>query len=298
MRAGEIGELTAFVAIAEEGGFRRAAVRLNLTPSTLSHSLRSLEQRLGVRLINRTTRTVSLTAAGHALLRQVAPAFASIETAIETLNAFRDHPAGTVRISVPRAVAVRVLAPKFRAFSDLYPDVVLEIEAENGFVDIIRQGYDAGIRLGESLERDMIAVRVTSDLRTAVVASPDYFDRFPPPETPRDLHRHRCIGYRQTTQGGLYRWEFDQDGRAFNVAVDGPLILGDPDLMISAALDGVGVAYCIEQHIQEHLDSGRLLRVLEAWCLPYPGFFLYYPGRRQMPAALRVLVDFLRVSSG
>lgn len=297
MRTGDLGELAAFVAIAEEGGFRRAAARLNLTPSTLSHSLRSLEGKLGVRLMSRTTRTVALTEAGQAFLRQIGPAFASIETAVETINEFRDHPAGTIRISAPRTIVARVLTPKFRAFTDRYPDVTLEIAAQNGFVDIVGQGFDAGIRLGESLERDMIAVRITPDLRTAVVASPDYFTRFPPPETPRDLHRHRCVGWRQAASGALYRWEFARDDRALNVAVNGPLILDDPELMVAAALEGVGLAYSTEQQIGEHLASGRLVRVLEDWCPPYPGFFLYYPGRRQTPAALRALVDILRVSS-
>lgn len=297
MRTGDLGELAAFVAIAEEGGFRRAAARLNLTPSTLSHSLRSLEGKLGVRLISRTTRTVALTEAGHALLRQIGPAFATIETAVETINDFRDHPAGTIRISVPRTVAARVLVPKFRAFADRYPDVTLEIAAENGFIDIIKDGFDAGVRLGESLDRDMIAVRLTPDLTTAVVGSPDYFSRFPKPETPRDLHLHRCIGWRQTESGALYRWEFEKDGQALNVAVDSPLVLDDPDLMVAAALDGVGLAYSTEQHIGEHLASGRLVRVLQSWCPTYPGFFLYYANRRQSPAALKAFVEMFRMSS-
>ena len=295
MKTGDLGELAAFVAIAEEGSFRRAAARLNLTPSTLSHSLRSLEQKLGVRLVNRTTRTTSLTEAGHALLAQIGPAFASIEMAVETINDFRDRPAGLLRMSIPRTVVARVLTPRFRAFADQYPDVTLEIAAENGFVDIVKQGFDAGIRLGESLDRDMIAVRVTPDLRTAVVASPDYLIRFPPPESPRDLHRHRCIGWRQAGSGALYRWEFEQDGRTLSVAVNGPLVLDDPDLMVGAALEGVGLAYATEQYIDDHLASGRLIRVLDDWCPPYPGFFLYYPSRRQTPAALRALIEALKV---
>lgn len=295
MRTGDLGELAAFVAIAEEGGFRRAAARLNLTPSTLSHSLRSLEQKLGVRLVNRTTRTTSLTEAGHALLTQIGPAFASIEMAVETINDFRDRPAGLLRLSIPRTVVARVLTPRFRAFADQYPDVTLEIAAENGFVDIVKQGFDAGIRLGESLDRDMIAVRVTPDLRTAVVASPDYLSRFPAPQSPRDLHRHRCIGWRQAGSGALYRWEFEQDGRALSVAVNGPLVLDDPDLMVGAALEGVGLAYATEQYIDDHLASGRLIRVLDDWCPSYPGFFLYYPSRRQTPAALRALIEALKV---
>lgn len=297
MRTGDLGELATFVAIAEEGGFRRAAARLNLTPSTLSHALRSLETRLGVRLVNRTTRTVALTEAGHALLRQIGPAFASIETAMESVNTFRDHPAGTIRISVPRTVAVHVLAPKFRDLADLCPDVTLEVAAENRFIDIIKEGFDAGIRLGESLDLDMIAVRVTPDFNTAVVASPDYISRYPAPVTPRDLHQHRCIGFRQIASGALYRWEFAKEGRVLNVSVSGPLVLDDPDIMLTAALDGVGLAYLTEQHIRAHLASGRLVRVLEDWCPSYPGFFLYYPSRRQVPAALRLLADTLRVQS-
>lgn len=297
MRAGDFGELVTFVAIAEEGGFRRAAARLNLTPSTLSHSLRALEQKLGVRLVNRTTRTVSLTEAGHSLLRQIGPAFANIETAVETINDFRDHPAGIIRLSVPRLAVARILAPKFRMFADRYPDVTLEIAAEDGFVDIVKEGFDAGIRLGESLDRDMIALRITPELRTAIVGSPDYFSRFPPPQAPRDLHQHQCIGYRLPKSGILYRWEFEQNGRAFNVAVNGPLVLDDPDLMVAAALDGVGLAYATEQYIDEYLASGRLIRVLDDFCPLYPGFFLYYPGRRQSPAALRALVEVLRVPS-
>lgn len=297
MRAGDFGELAAFVAIAEEGSFRRAAARLNLTPSTLSHALRSLEDKLGVRLVNRTTRTVALTEAGQALLKQIGPAFATIETAVKTINGFRDHPAGVIRLNVPRLVAARVLAPKFRAFTERYPDVTLEIAAENGFVDIVKQGFDAGIRLGESLDRDMIAVRVTPDLRTAIVGSPDYFARFAPPLMPRDLHHHRCIGWRQTARGALYRWEFEKEGRALTVAVDGPLVLDDPDLMVDAALDGVGLAYSTEHSVGDQLASGRLIRVLEDWCPAYPGFYLYYPSRRQNPAALRALVEMLRVSS-
>jgi len=180
-------------------------------------------------------------------------------------------------------------------FADAYPDVTLEVAVENGFIDIIKQGFDAGVWLGESLERDMIAVRITQDPKTAIVASPDYFARFAPSATPRDLHQNRCIGFRQISSGALYRWEFEQDGRALNVAINGLLVLDDPDLMVAAALDGVGMAYSAED-IGEHLASGRLIRVLEDWCPPYPGFFLYYPSRRQTPAALRALVDMLWVS--
>lgn len=295
MKTGDLGELATFVAIAEAGSFRRAAARLDLTPSTLSHALRSLEQKLGVRLINRTTRTLSLTEAGHALLAQIGPAFASIETAVETLNDFRDHPAGTVKISTPRAVFTHIVLDKLDAFAERYPNVTLEIAADNGFVDIVKQGFDAGIRLGESLDRDMIAVRVTPDLRTAVVASPDYLSRIPPPRSPKDLHRHRCIGWRQRSSGSLYRWEFERNGKIVNVIVAGPLIVDDPESSIDAAIRGIGLAYTTDLYVADDLSTGRLVQVLQDWCPPYPGFFIYYPSRRQMPAALRALIEALRV---
>lgn len=295
MRANELAELTAFVAVAEERSFRRAAARLNLTPSTLSHSLRALEERLGVRLLNRTTRAVSPTDAGQALLEQIGPAFASIETAVEGVNAFRAQPHGAVRINVPRMAATLVLAPIFGRFARAYPDVTLEVAANDGFIDIVREGFDAGIRLGESLDQDMRAVRVTPDFRTAIVGSPDYFTKYPVPKTPHDLHEHRCVGRREITSGGLYRWEFAKDGKPLVVQVSGPLILDTPDLMISAALDGVGLVYSAESITADHVSAGRLVRVLEDWSPFVPGFFLYFPGRRQVSAALRALLDMVRI---
>ncbi|HEV2566336.1 MAG TPA: LysR substrate-binding domain-containing protein [Microvirga sp.] len=294
MRANELAELSAFVAVAEARSFRRAAARLNLTPSTLSHSLRSLEERLGVRLLNRTTRTVSPTDAGHALLKQIAPAFASIETAVEAVNAFRLKPHGTIRLNVPHLAATMVLAPVLRRFALDYPDVTLEVAANDAFIDIVAEGFDAGIRLGESLDQDMTAVRVSPDFRTAIVGSPDYFTRHPVPETPHDLQTQPCIGYR-AANGTLYRWEFEKDGKPLTVQVSGPLVIDAPTLMISAALDGVGLAYATESVVADHLASGRLIRVLEDWSPSFPGFYLYYPGRRQTSAALRVLAEMLRL---
>jgi DNA-binding transcriptional LysR family regulator len=294
MRANELAELSAFVAVAEARSFRRAAARLNLTPSTLSHALRSLEERLGVRLLNRTTRTVSPTEAGHALLKQIAPAFASIETAVESVNAFRNKPHGTIRLNVPHLAATMVLAPVLRRFALDYPDVTLEVAANDAFIDIVDEGFDAGIRLGESLDQDMTAVRVSPDFKTAIVGSPDYFTRHPVPETPHDLQNQPCIGYRAAS-GTLYRWEFEKDGKPLTVQVSGPLVIDAPGLMISAALDGVGLAYATESVVADHLASGRLIRVLEDWSPSFPGFYLYYPGRRQTSAALRVLVEMLRL---
>jgi DNA-binding transcriptional LysR family regulator len=294
MRANEFAELTAFVAVAEARSFRRAAIRLNLTPSTLSHSLRALEERLGVKLLNRTTRTVSTTDAGRALLAELAPAFATIETAVEGVNAYRARPHGTVRLNVPHMAAIMVLAPILGRFARDYPDVMLEIAANDAFIDIVREGFDAGIRLGESLDQDMIAMRVSPDFRTAIVGSPDYFATHPAPETPHDLHKHLCIGYR-AARGDLYRWEFEKDGKPLAVQVAGPLIIDSPNLLISAALDGVGLAFATESVVADHLASGRLVRALEDWSPSFPGFFLYYPGRRQTSAALRALLSMVRL---
>lgn len=294
MKSSDYAHLSAFIAIVETGSFRKAAARLDLKPSTLSHSIRTLEERLGIRLLHRTTRTVAPTEAGLALYRQTAPAFDSLARSFEHINRFRDHPAGRVRLSVPRSAALHILAPKFRTFADRFPDVRLEIAADNGFVDIVKAGFDAGIRLGEDVEKDMVAVRISADFRTAVVGSPDYFRRFPPPSTPYDLTAHRCIGRRQISGGGLYRWQFAKAGQTLEAAIEGPLVLDDDALTLQAALDGVGLAYSADIFCTEHLHSGRLIRVLEDWCPPYPGFFLYYPHRRAS-AALKALAEFLRV---
>jgi DNA-binding transcriptional LysR family regulator len=297
VRTNQFAELKAFIAVAEERSFRRAAARLDLTPSTLSHSLRSLEETLEIRLLNRTTRNVSLTEAGETLLRRVAPAFGAIEAAVEGVNEFSDTLHGTIRINVPLMAAHMVLAPMFGAFARAYPRVTLEVAVNDATVDVVKQGFDAGIRFGESLQQDMIAVPVSPQMRIAVVGSPDYFERNPPPKTPNDLHRHQCIGFRAITSGTLYRWDFDRDGREFSVQVTGPLVVDTHELMVSAALDGVGLGYATESVVRGHLATGRLIRVLEKWCAPFPGFYLYYPGRRHVPMALRALIDTIRYKS-
>lgn len=298
MRANEYAELAAFVAISEERSFRRAAARLNLTPSTLSHSLRALEERLGVRLLNRTTRTVSPTDAGQALFEKVAPAFTNIDAAIEGINAYRLQPHGVIRLNVPRMAATLVLAPAFRRFARTFPDVTLEVAINDGFVDIVGEGFDAGIRLGQSVDQDMTVVRVTPDFKIAILGSPDYFASHPAPKSPQDLHNHLCIGRREIASGALYRWEFEQDGKPMVVQVSGPLVLDTPDLMISAALDGVGLIYsALGAPTAEHIATGRLVRVLEEWSPTIPGFFIYFPGSRQISAALRALLSMLRVES-
>ena len=296
MRSSELGELAAFAAIAREGNFRRAAAQLELKPSTLSSAMRALESRLGVRLLNRTTRSVSLTEAGQQLFTTLAPALEEIDAALETVNGFRAHPMGRLRLSVPRSVAASLILPLFRRFSERYPDIVLELAAENGFVDIVKEGFDAGVRLGESVAPGMVAVRITPDMSRAVVGAPAYFARHPPPQTPNDLRAHNCIGYRKISSGELHRWAFAKDGETLNIAVRGNLILDDAGLMLDAATDGIGLAYTADSYAAPYLANGQLQRVLADWCPPFPGFYLYYPGRRQISAALRALIDALKVA--
>ena len=295
MRSSELGELAAFAAIAREGNFRRAAAQLELKPSTLSSAMRALESRLGVRLLNRTTRSVSLTEAGQQLFATLAPALEEIDAALETVNGFRAHPMGRLRLSVPRSVASSLILPLFRRFSERYPDIVLELAADNGFVDIVKEGFDAGVRLGESVAPGMVAVRITPDMSRAVVGAPAYFARHPLPQTPHELRAHNCIGYRKISSGELHRWAFAKDGETLNIAVRGNLILDDAGLMLDAAADGAGLAYTADRYAAPYLADGRLLRVLDDWCPPFPGFYLYYPGRRQISAALRALIETLKV---
>lgn len=287
-------ELRAFAAVAAERSFRRAATKLAVTPSTLSHSLKSLEERLGVRLLNRTTRTVTPTEAGQTLLDQLSPAFLRIDKAMEGIHTFNAGPQGTLRLNVPHMAARRVLAPVFARYAQAYPEVTLDVSANDGFVDIVKAGFDAGIRLGESIDQDMTAMRVSPDFTAAIVGSPDYFASHPPPRTPQDLQKHLCIGRRDIAGGALHRWEFEKNGKSLNVPVTGPLVLDDAELMISAALDGVGLAYTAESGVIDDLASGRLVRVLRDWSRSIPGFFLYYPGRRQISAALLAMIEMLR----
>ena len=296
MRGGEYGDLASFVAVAEALSFRRASVRLGLSPSALSHAIRELEARLGARLLNRTTRSVALTDAGQALFDRLRPAFADIASAVESVRAFHDRPSGTVRINLPKLAAHSVLAPAFGRFARAYPEVRLEVTVDDGLTDIVAGGFDAGVRPGERLQRDMVAVRITPDLRTAVVGSPGYFADRPAPVRPEDLQAHACINYRWSGSGALYRWPFVREGGAFDVQVEGPLTLNDTDLIAAAALDGVGLACLLEDRVAPDLAGGRLVRVLEAFSPTFPGFFLYYAGRRQTPPALRALIDFLQVA--
>ncbi len=291
----ELNVLSWFLAVAEERSFTGAAKRLRVSPSAVSHAIRGLEERLGVRLLARTTRSVAPTEAGKRLIVSLRPALGDIRGALELVSGLGDKPVGRVRLVLPPMAAMAVLAPKVGQFARDYPDVLLDVTTEKSRVDIVAAGYDAGIHLQEFIERDMVAVRVSRDLRAAIVASPDYFASHPKPISPRDLPNHRCINFRHGS-ADVYRWEFDKGEESLTVAVNGPLVVDDVELMMRAAMDGVGLAFTDEGHVSPQLESGALIRVLEDWCPPFPGFFLYYPSQRQLPAALSALVDTLRLS--
>jgi DNA-binding transcriptional LysR family regulator len=289
----ELGVLSAFVAVAEERSFTKAARRLGVSPSALSHAVRGLEERLGVRLLARTTRSVAPTDAGEQLLARARPAFGDIEQALGDVSRLRERPAGRVRLLLPRSAAMIALVPKLARLARDYPDVVLDVTTDNSRVDLVAAGFDAGIQIGEYIRKDMVAVRVSEDLRAAIVAAPRYFAAHPRPKHPRELLKHVCINFRHGSSG-VYRWEFEKGRQSLAVAVDGPLTVDDPEVSVHAAVDGVGVAFALEQHVAPFLASGALVRVLEDWCAPFPGYFLYYPSRRQQPAALSAVIETLR----
>ena len=291
----ELSVLSAFLAVAEERSFTRAAKRLGVSTSALSHAIRGLEERIGVRMLARTTRSVAPTDAGEQLIARLGPALGDIRGALAQVSGLRDQPAGRVRIVVSPLAATLVLAPKLGQFARAYPDIVLDVTTTNeGRFDLVAGHFDAGIHLGEFIERDMIAVRVSPDQRAAIVGSPSYFASHSRPHSPRDLTRHRCLNFRHGT-AGVYRWEFDKGHRSLAVAVNGPLTVDDAELMIRAAADGVGLAFMLEAQAAPHLASGALVRVLEDWCPPFAGYFLYYPSRRQQRAALSALIETLRL---
>ena len=294
MRKGDFSELAAFIAVAEEGSFTRAAAKLGLSQSALSYAVRMLEQRLDVRLISRTTRSVSMTEAGERLFHSLRPAFDHIDNEIAALAALRDKPAGTIRITTFRHAARTVLWPALQKLLPEYPDITVEIDVNEGLTDIVAGRFDAGIRLGEQVEKDMISVRVSRDVRMAVVGSPSYFANHKAPKTPRDLGDHNCVSYRQSKSGGLYAWDFERNGVELEVRVSGSLVLNDNEMMEDAALDGLGLVYVFESQASRYIAEGRLVRVLEDWCPPYPGYHLYYPSRRQHTAAFSLLVEALR----
>jgi DNA-binding transcriptional LysR family regulator len=293
MNRTQLAQLAVLATVAEHRSFRAAAKELEIAPSAVSHAVSSLEESLGIRLLARTTRSVAPTEEGRLLLQRLKPALDEIGIALEAVSEAGGRPAGTLRVTAPRFASDILLAPRLGEFLNRYPDITLEIANEDGFIDIVREGFDAGIRLEESLEADMIAVRASPNLTTVIAASPDYFKRHPKPLHPSELVNHRCIK-RRFTNGTIYRWEFEKDGRELVVPVDGPLIVSEDRLALIAALNGVGLAYLFDLRVEDELASGKLVRVLEDWCAPYPGPFIYYPSRRQMRPALRAFIDFFR----
>jgi DNA-binding transcriptional LysR family regulator len=289
-------DLATFLAIARHRSFRAAATELGVSASALSHALRNIEERLDLRLINRPPRSVALTEAGSRLFARISPAFRDIDDALEDLNSFRGKPAGTLRLSAARQSAQLVLLPIVTKFLAAFPDVNVEIVINDALIDMVSAGFDAGVRFGESIAGDMIAVPIGPRHRFAVVGSPGYFRKHKPPVTPHDLKGLPCIRYR-FTGGTLYRWEFERGGVEVDIDVEGPLTLNDQDLMLNAASDGTGLAYVFEAQAQALIVKRKLVRVLADWCPAYPGFFLYYPSRRQLPAALRAFVDFVKASA-
>lgn len=290
----DLGELAAFAVVAEERSFTRAAARLGISQSALSHSMRGLEKRLGLQLLARTTRSVSPTAAGTALLQDLTPALERIERSLAEARKRRESPTGRIRLIIPRTATYMVLLPKLARFARTYPEIVLEVTSSNDPVDLVAGEYDAGVQIGEFIQRDMIAVRVSKDLRLAVVGSPEYFKAHKIPRTPGDLKDHACIGFRFSS--GIYRWEFEKGRKALTVNPQGPATFDDPDLVVQAVLNGVGIATTVEQPLSEMIAKGRLVQVLRDWCPTFPGYFLYYPSRRNQPAALAALINTLRLS--
>lgn len=292
-----LNDLLAFVTVSREGSFTRAAAVLGITQSALSQTIRALEERLQIRLLTRTTRSVSPTSAGERLTHAIGHRFDEIEAELDALTALRDKPAGTVRITCGDTVLHTVLLPKLAPLLREYPEIKLEFDMSYGFRDIVADRFDAGVRLGNTIDKDMIAVPIGPTLRMAVVASPDYFDRHSMPKTPRELTNHRCINQRMPTSGGLYVWDFERRGRKINVRVDGPLVFNTAPPQVDAALAGLGITLLPEDEVMPHIDSGRLILVLEDWCPKFAGYHLYYPSRRQPSPAFSLVLDALRIRS-
>src|SRR5688572_15992122 len=297
MRRENVSDLLAFLAVARERSFTKAAAKVGVSQSALSQTVRGLEERLGLRLLTRTTRSVSPTAAGERLLASVGSRFEEIEAELDALSALRDKPAGTIRITAGEHAAYSVLSPALAKLLPSYPDIKVEVTVDYGFVDIVAQRYDAGVRAGEQVAKDMIAVRIGPQMRMAVVGAPSYFEKRSMPKKPQELTEHNCINLRLPTHGGLYAWEFEKGKREIRVRVDGQLIFNSTFQMLNAALAGLGLAYVPEDLVEDHIARGRLKRVLEDWCPPYSGYHLWYPSRRQTSQAFALLVEALRYRS-
>ena len=290
-------DLAAFAVVAKEQSFTRAAAKLGVSPSALSQTIRNLEERLGLRLLARTTRSVASTEAGDRLLRTLAPRFDEIETELAALRELRDKPAGTIRITAGEHPAIAILQPALKRLLPDYPGIKVEIIVDYGLTNIVTEGYDAGVRLGEQVAKDMIAVRIGPDVRMAVVGSPAYFEKHPSPETPQHLISHNCINIRLPTYGGLFAWEFEKNGHELKVRVEGQTVVNNMGLRLNSALDGLGLSYLPEDQAIAHIADGRLLRVLDDWCPFFSGYHLYYPSRRLTSPAFALLVESLRYRS-
>jgi DNA-binding transcriptional LysR family regulator len=298
MDRSDLANLTAFVAVADQRSFRAAASQLDVTPSALSHTMRQLEERLGMRLLNRTTRSVSVTDAGLRLLERLRPAISEIAGALEDLNQERERPVGRLRIHAIHTAAVGVIAPIWGRFLSTYPEVHLELAVGEAPIDIVAKGFDAGIIPRDRAPADMIAVRVTGPMRIAMVGAPTYFARQRPPRTPDDLARHSCIQYRLPTHDSVLVWPLERNRKSRRISVDGRVMVNNPELAVRAAVDGLGIAYTLEALAEPFLRSGQLARVLEDWSPSFEGLFLYYPGHRQVPATLRAFIDMIRTARG
>jgi len=294
MAGANLNDIAAFVAVAREGSFTKAAARLGVSQSALSQTVRNLEARLGLRLLTRTTRSVAPTEAGERLMQTVAPRLEEVEAELAALTALRDKPAGTVRISAGEHAAEMVLWPAIARLLPSYPDIVVEVVVDNGLTDIVAERLDAGVRLGEQVDKDMVAVRIGPDLRMAVVGAPSYFTARKKPRTPEDLTAHNCINLRLPSAGALYAWEFEKGVRALKARVEGQFIVNTATLAVKAALSGAGLAFVPEDRVLSHIREGQLRRVLADWCPPFAGFHLYYPSRRQPTPAFKVLMEALR----
>lgn len=291
-----LNDLLSFVTVAREGSFTRAAAQLGVTQPALSQAISGLEERMQIRLLTRTTRSVSPTAAGERLLQSVGHRIDEIEAELDMLTELRDKPAGTVRITCGPNVLKTTLLPKLTPLLREYPDIHIEFDANHGFRDIVADRFDAGVRLGDTIDKDMIAMPIGPKLRMAAAASPDYFARYPVPKTPHDLTQHQCINMRMVRSGGIYVWEFDREGGELKVRVNGQLTFNTSDHVVDAALAGLGIAFLPEEEFGSHIREGRLVRVLESWCHPFPGYYLYYPSRKQPSPAFSLVVDALRMN--
>jgi DNA-binding transcriptional LysR family regulator len=294
MRNENFNDLAAFVVVAQERSFTKAAAKLGISQSTLSLTIRALEERIGLRLLARTTRSVATTDAGARLLKTVMPRFAEIQAELATLTALRQKPGGTVRITAGEHAAMSALQPHLKRFLPDYPDINVEIKVDYGLTDIVAEGFDAGVRMGEQVAKDMVAVRIGPDMRMAVVGSPSYFAQYPLPLTPEDLAAHKLINSRLPTYGGLFPWGLEKNGQETKVRGEGQLVFNTLGMRLSSALDGLGLAYMPEDHALPYMAEGRLIRVLEDWCPYFSGYHLYYPSRRHTSPALALLVDVLR----